>query len=213
MVETGETTLVFDLGPDIRQQLIETGVESVDGFFATHCHVDHFGGLPELHQIQNFAGEEVKLYGSRPVEEYIQDSFPWVSIGFEVFQNEERRFGDVTVKSFEVEHSEVLPMQGFSVEKDGKKAVYVPDLRRVPENEAFRDADILVVDGLYLFEKHFEEDTDHASGEELREEIEKIDADRTILVNISEHFNEMTPEEERAETKYEIGEDFMTVEL
>lgn len=213
LVESDDTALVFDIGPDIRQQLMETGVDDVDGFFPTHCHFDHFGGLPELHQLYTFANEEISVYGSEAVEEYIQDSFPWINVDFEVFQDGERNFGDLSVKSFQIEHAETMPMQGFSVEKDDKKVVYIPDLKQVPENDVYRDADLLIVDGMYLFVKHVEADEDHASGLELQKQIEKIDAERTILVNISEHFNEMTLEEEKDGTEYEIGKDFMTVEL
>jgi phosphoribosyl 1,2-cyclic phosphate phosphodiesterase len=213
LIETENTALVFDIGPDLRQQLIETGVEDVDGFFTTHCHIDHFGGLPELHQLHTFTNENIKLYGSKAVEEYIEDSYPWVNIDFNNFQDKEKEFGDLTIHSFKVEHAGYMPMQGFSVEKDGKKIVYIPDLKAVPENEAWKDADLLFVDGMYLFKKHVEDDQNHAAKEELRKQIEKLDADRTILVNISEHFNKMTLEEEKEGTEFELGKDFMEIEI
>ena len=89
-----------------------------------------------------------------------------------------------------------------------RKIVYIPDLKSLPDSEAYRDADLLFVDGMYLFEKHVEEDEDHASGEELKEQIEKINAEQVVLIGNSEHFNQMTLEEEKEATEYEIGEDF-----
>lgn len=207
LVETSEVSMVFDIGPDIRQQLLEVETGSVDAFFATHCHVDHFGGLPELHQLHTFTDKDVKLYGSGAVEEYIEGSFPWVNIDFHRLENSSERIRDAEVHSFKVEHAENMPMQGFAVEKDGKKIVYIPDLKKLPENQAYRDADIAFVDGMYLFKKHVEEDENHATGEKLKEEIEKINADKVVLVNSSEHFNQMTRKEEKQETRYTIGED------
>ena len=207
MVETKETTLVFDAGPDIRQQLLETGVEEADAFFATHCHFDHFGGLPELHTLDNFTDSEINLYGSEAVEEYIEDVYNWIDI--KIHRTDRKvEFEDLEVHPFEVEHSEFLPMQGFSIEKENKKIVYIPDLKRLPENEKYKDADILFVDGMYLFEKHVEEDEDHASGKELKKQIEKIKAEKVILLGISEHFNQMTLQQEEEATEYEIGGDF-----
>jgi len=203
MVQTEETTLVFDVGPDIRQQLLETGVEEVDGFFATHCHFDRFGGLPELHTLDQHTESEINLYGSEAIEEV----YSWINI--EVHSTDgNTELGDLEVTSFEVEHNDFLPMQGFSIQKNGKKIVYIPDLKHLPESDKYRNADILFVDGMYLFEKHVEEDEDHASGPELKKQIEKAEADKVVLLGISEHFNEMTLQEEEEATEYQIGEDF-----
>lgn len=207
LVESQETTLVLDLGPDIRRQLIEADVTDVDGFFATHCHFDHFGGLPELHTVERFTDSEVNLYGSEAIEEYIEEVYSWIDI--EVKKTRGKiSIGDLEVEAFEVEHSEFLPMQGFAVEKDGRKIVYIPDLKRLPETDEYKDADILFVDGMYLFEKHVEEDEDHASGKELKRQIEKVGAEKVVLIGNSEHFNKMSLKEEREATEYEIGEDF-----
>ena len=207
MVETEDTTVVLDLGPDIGQQLIEVGVDEVDAFFATHCHFDHFGGLPELDNTGRFTESEIKLYGSEAVEDYREEVFSWTNVDFEVIEDR-KEIGDLTVEAFPVEHNDYLPMQGFSVTRDDEKVVYIPDLKSLPGSEKYRDADILFVDGMYLFEKHVEEDEDHASGEELKQEIEKVGADKIVLLGNSEHFNQMTLEEEREATEYEIGEDF-----
>lgn len=206
MVEADGKTLVFDVGPDIRQQLIETGVKNVDGFFATHCHFDHFGGIPDLHTVQEFTESGIDLYGSEAIEEYIEDVYSWIDI--EINKAKEEEFGEVKVEGFEVDHSDFFPMQGFSIKCDGKKVVYIPDLKSLPDSEKYRNADILFVDGMYFFKKHIEEDEDHASGQELKEQIEKADAEKVVLIGNSEQFNKMTLEEEKQATEYEIGEDF-----
>ena len=213
LVEKEDTCVVLDLGPDIREQLLETEAGSVDGFFATHCHFDHFGGLPELHQLHEFADTDVDVYGGEAVREYMDDSFEWVNVDFHELEDEIIDFGGLVVRSFGIEHSEFFPMQGFVVEGDGKKLVYIPDLKSIPDNEVYKDADLLVVDGMYLFKKHIEDDEDHASKDKLREEIEKVNADNVVIVNMSEHFNEMSVEEEKDSTDYMVGEDFMSWEL
>lgn len=206
-IESENQTLVFDIGPDIRQQLVETETTQVDAFFATHCHFDHFGGLPELNNLETFTESDISLYGSEAVEEYIDDVYSWIDI--EIHSTDSSAtFGNLTVQSFDVEHSEFLPMQGFAVEESGKKIVYIPDLKSLPESEKYRNADVLFIDGMYLFKKHVEDDEDHAAEEELKKEIEKANADKVVLIGNSEHFNQMTIEQEKASTEYEIGEDF-----
>lgn len=205
-VETQDSTLIFDISPDIREQLIKTNTQEVDGFFPTHAHFDHFGGLPDLHNLDNFTDSEIQIYGSEAIQDYIDDVFSWTDVEFELV-DEEKEFQDVKVKTFPVEHNQYLPMKGFSIIQNDRKIVYIPDLKSLPESDIYKNADPLFIDGMYLFEKHVEEDEDHASGEYLKQEIEKCDADRVILLGNSEHFNEMTLEEMKNSTEYEIGKD------
>lgn len=48
MVETENTRLLIDCGPDIRQQLMPFPFEKIDGVLLTHEHYDHVGGLDDL---------------------------------------------------------------------------------------------------------------------------------------------------------------------
>ena len=211
IVETEEATLVFDISPDIRQQLIQTGKEEVDAFFPTHAHFDHFGGFPDLNNLKKFTESEIQVYGSEAVQEYINEVFSWTDVDFEVI-DERKEIGDLKVEVFMVEHNDYLPMQGFSITKDDKKVVYIPDLKSLDPSDKYKDADILFVDGMYLFDEHVENE-DHASGSELKNEIEKVGADRVVLLGNSEHFNQMTLQEEKEETEYQLGEDFEKFEV
>lgn len=211
MVENEETTLVFDISPDIRQQLIRTGRVEVDAFFPTHSHFDHFGGFPELNNLKKFTESEIQVYGSEAVQEYINEVFSWTDVDFEVI-DDRKEIGDLKVEVFAVEHNNYLPMQGFSITKNNKKVVYIPDLKSLPPSGKYEGADLLFVDGMYLFDEDAE-DEDHASGSELKNEIEKVNAERVVLLGNSEHFNQMTLEEERSATEYEIGQDFEQFEV
>ncbi|QIB76094.1 hypothetical protein G3I44_18545 [Halogeometricum borinquense] len=74
--------------------------------------------------------------------------------------------------------------------------------------------DVLFVDGLYLLGKVFQEDDDHAGPDRLRREIESIDADRTVLLNISEHWHKTAATEFATEAgDYEVWSDFDTLQV
>lgn len=213
-VETEETTVVLDVTPDIYRQLYESGTEDVDGFFITHTHNDHAGGLPDLNNLM--MRTDVQVYGSEAVKSYIDDFMPWLEIDFkEICDGETVEEGDLSVTAVPVEHSEMFSEQAFCVEKDGRKVVYCPDLKAWKDTERLEEPDLLVVDGLYLFEE-FMDDPDHESLEELESEIKKLDAEETVLVNISEHWTEMSTEEleRKAEEKgFRICSDYEEIEI
>lgn len=46
--EAGKTTVLIDTGPDLRQQLLDTHVQHLDGVLYTHAHADHLHGIDDL---------------------------------------------------------------------------------------------------------------------------------------------------------------------
>ncbi|MBM3531353.1 MAG: MBL fold metallo-hydrolase [Alphaproteobacteria bacterium] len=44
----GKTTVLIDTSPDLREQLIDAGVQWADGVFITHEHADHTHGIDDL---------------------------------------------------------------------------------------------------------------------------------------------------------------------
>lgn len=48
LLKTEQGNIVFDTGPEIRQQLIEAGTPQIDALIYTHSHYDHMGGAEDL---------------------------------------------------------------------------------------------------------------------------------------------------------------------
>jgi phosphoribosyl 1,2-cyclic phosphate phosphodiesterase len=44
----GDTKILIDAGPDLRQQALRYGIDHVDGLVLTHVHFDHTAGIDEL---------------------------------------------------------------------------------------------------------------------------------------------------------------------
>lgn len=183
LVETEDVTLVFEMSPEIKEQLHEVEVFDVEGFFITHHHFDHFSGIRELNHIaieehvlnledfdyNGWHGREITVYGNQTTQKHLQEKQSHIAenenINFQTMSaGETVELGDVTVEAFRVEH--------------GAES--------------------------------------HGYTEEIEENIKQADADRTILVNISEHLNQIHTEEmeEAAEKKgYEVWSDFETLEM
>lgn len=59
-----ERTILFDAGPDLRQQALRAGLERVDALLLTHNHVDHTWGLDELRRFNTLMHGPVDVYAN-----------------------------------------------------------------------------------------------------------------------------------------------------
>lgn len=77
LVEQGETTLLVDTGPDLRQQLLDSEVEHIDAVLYTHDHADHTHGLDELRYLAYKAGGPIEAYMCETTRESLTRRFPY----------------------------------------------------------------------------------------------------------------------------------------
>ena len=62
LIKTKEQSLLIDCGPDLRQQCLREGIESVDAVLITHPHADHIMGLDDLRRFTPKAEDTLPIY-------------------------------------------------------------------------------------------------------------------------------------------------------
>jgi len=88
VIESGEgRRLLVDTAPDMRTQLLDCAIQSVDAILYTHAHADHITGLDDVRILNRIAGRPLQAFGTETALEEISARFryafrPWKPPGF-----------------------------------------------------------------------------------------------------------------------------------
>lgn len=69
--------LLVDTGPDLRAQLLATGIGRVDAILFTHHHADHIMGVDEVRILNRQLGREIQAFGMARTLESLQHRFDY----------------------------------------------------------------------------------------------------------------------------------------
>lgn len=78
MVQVNGKNIVVDSGPDFRQQMLNTGIQRLDGLLITHAHKDHIAGLDDIRGFNFIQKEAIDVYCSEQVEAQIRREFAYI---------------------------------------------------------------------------------------------------------------------------------------
>lgn len=77
-VSDGQTGLLIDLSPDLRQQLLDNRIAGIDAVLVTHEHADHTHGIHELRRLSSIAGHEIPLFTDDVTATALETRFGYV---------------------------------------------------------------------------------------------------------------------------------------
>ncbi|HEX9374072.1 MAG TPA: MBL fold metallo-hydrolase, partial [Roseiflexaceae bacterium] len=159
LLEVDGLNLLFDAGPDLRQQALAAGLRRVDAVLLTHSHADHVSGLDDLRPLNFAQRSSIPLYGTASTLEFVRGRFDYafttVADGstrpglhlVEIQSEAPFRIASVQVLPFDVQHG-TWTITGFRIGRLG----YVTDASYIPSisMEHLRDLDVLVLNALRL---------------------------------------------------------------
>ncbi len=119
LVEAGETRLLVDTSPDLRQQLLDAGTGQLSAVLYTHAHADHLHGIDDLRSVNRIIGAPLPVYGDRATLDVINGRFEYVVtplngdgthfykpmlVPHPLAAGESVRIGVITVDAFDQDH-------------------------------------------------------------------------------------------------------------
>lgn len=190
LVSVNGVNLAIDCGPDFRQQMLRTGIRSLDGILVTHEHNDHVIGLDDVRPFNFLQRRDMPVFATAAVAVELKQRFayafddnpypgaPMIKL-HTITKDKPFEAAGVPVQPVEVLHGK-LPVLGFRI---GKFA-YLTDVRYVSPEELSKLAGI---DTLVLNALHHTPHSTHLNLEQALALIHQIGPRRALLTHMSHH--------------------------
>lgn len=196
LLEVAGVNLLFDAGPDLRQQALAVGLRRLDAVLLTHAHADHVSGLDDIRPL-NFAQKSaMPLYGAASTLAFVRERFSYAFVNgsegstrpaLELIEIRDRspfQINNVEVLPFDVQHGS-WTITGFRIGRLG----YVTDASSIPPAslEHLRGLDVLVLNALRPAPH-----PTHFSVDQARTLIDELQPQRAFLVHMTHDLDHAT---------------------
>ena len=188
----GRTTVLVDTSPDLREQLLDAGVNRLDGVIFTHEHADHTHGIDDLRPLAIVQRQRIDIYADLRTSEFLHRRFSYC------FKTPEGSEYPPILKEHRIEAGKPAKIEGaggavetlpFELRHGHAPALglrfgglaYTPDVSSVPDEslEALQRLDVWIIDALRQ-RPH----PSHFTVEEALEWIARMRPRRAILTNL-----------------------------
>ena len=143
LVEQGDTRILVDTSPDLREQMLAAEIRTVDAILFTHGHADHLHGIDDLRPINRAMKRPLDIYANAVTLDDIRARFGYVFeplaegatmyykpvlVPHEVSDGSCFRIGDIDVTAFDQDHGWIRTMgYRFGPIAYSSDAVEIPD--------------------------------------------------------------------------------------
>ena len=190
LIKTRGKNILIDTSPDLRQQLINQKIKTIDGVFYSHLHADQTHGINDLRSFFIKKRKPIDVYADLKTYKYLKKTFSYC---FKTYNKEypatlnlnkikknhiiNVMTGSIKIKPIKVEHGRVNSICYIV----NKKLAYISDVNKIYQKDYiyFKNLKYLIIDCLKY--------TNHPSHYSLNESLEMIklfSPKKAILTNL-----------------------------
>lgn len=189
LLEKDGVNIALDTGPDFRIQMLNAGIDHLEGVLMTHYHNDHIAGLDDVRPFNFMQKSYMQIYADEDTSEVIKKKYDYIFAddpypGSPRVELTNHHFDEFVLPPFKVRPFKIwhgkMPITAYQI----NGLVYITDGKTIPDREMpkIMDCDVLVINALRRKEHH-----SHFNLEQAIEMSEKINARHTYLLHISHH--------------------------
>jgi phosphoribosyl 1,2-cyclic phosphate phosphodiesterase len=187
LLETEDSTLVIDAGPDFRQQMLREHVTRLDAILLTHEHKDHIAGLDDVRAFNYKSQDAIDIYCEERVQKVIKKDYSYVFSEYQYPGIPKMRLNSIPEHAFTIKRIQIVPIRVFHYRlpvygfRIGNFA-YITDANYIPQEskEKLYGVKYLVINALRK-EKHIS----HFSLREAVDFIREISPKKAFITHIS----------------------------
>lgn len=216
LLRSERTTIVFDTGPDFRQQMLREQVDDLTAVVFTHQHKDHTAGLDDVRAYNYLQERDMPIYATEAVERHLHREYYYI---FEqpdypglpkldirrIDPERPFRVGDLVLTPIPMMHGR-MPVLGY---RCGNFA-YLTDTNYIPpaSMEKLAGIEVLVIEALRIETHH-----SHFSLAEAIEVAHKLNVQRTYFTHISHLMGTHAETESHLPPHIRLGYDGLCINL
>jgi phosphoribosyl 1,2-cyclic phosphate phosphodiesterase len=190
-LQTGDTSIVIDTGPEFRLQTIRSGIKKIDLVLITHEHMDHIAGLDDLRAFNYVQKSSIPLYTSSQAARSIRQRFSYMfgpqrypgSSNVDIVETSDPfTFGNLSITPLCYNHG-AITVQGYRIGDFS----YMTDVKSVPPEtrKKIEGSKVLVLSGLRWAPEH----PTHLTIPEAVEFANSLDIPKTYLIHMNSYVN------------------------
>ncbi|MGA1978107.1 MAG: MBL fold metallo-hydrolase [Bacteroidales bacterium] len=187
LLETAEAVLLFDAGPDFRQQMLREKVKKLDAIIITHEHKDHIAGMDDVRAFNYKSQDAIDIFAEERVQKAIKREYDYVFAENQYPGIPRMRLNPIPEYGFRIKGIGIIPVRvrHMNLEIYGFRVgdfAYITDASYVPESskEKLIGVKYLVVNALRK-EKHIS----HFCLREAIDFIREISPKKAYLTHVS----------------------------